>query len=108
MSIYKKLGVEPIINATGNVTRLGGSRLRAVALEAYALASQQSVSLEHLQAAASQQIANLTGAEAGLITSGAAAGLTLGSAAILTGLVSKWVEIRRCNEYLWVNFWVTR
>ncbi|MEE2989798.1 MAG: aminotransferase class V-fold PLP-dependent enzyme [Planctomycetota bacterium] len=86
MSIYKKLGVEPIINATGNVTRLGGSRLRTVALEAYALASQQSVSLEHLQAAASQQIANLTGAEAGLITSGAAAGLTLGSAAILTGL----------------------
>ena len=86
MSIYKKLGVEPIINATGNVTRLGGSRLRTVALEAYALASQQSVSLEHLQAAASQQIANLTGAEAGLITAGAAAGLTLGSAAILTGL----------------------
>jgi L-seryl-tRNA(Ser) seleniumtransferase len=92
MSIYKKLGVEPIINATGNVTRLGGSRLRAVALEAYALASQQSVSLEHLQAAASQQIANLTGAEAGLITSGAAAGLTLGSAAILTGLDSGRME----------------
>jgi L-seryl-tRNA(Ser) seleniumtransferase len=86
MSIYKKLGVEPIINATGNVTRLGGSRLRAVALEAYALASQESVPLEQLHAAASHQIANLTGAEAGLITSGAAAGLTLGSAAILTGL----------------------
>ena len=43
MSIYKKLGVEPVINATGTVTRLGGSRLRPVALEAYALASQESV-----------------------------------------------------------------
>ncbi len=86
MSIYKKIGVEPVINATGTVTRLGGSRLRPVALEAYALASQESVPLEHLQAAASGHLANLTGAEAGLVTSGAAAGLTLGAAAILTGL----------------------
>jgi L-seryl-tRNA(Ser) seleniumtransferase len=86
MNIYKKLGVEPIINATGTVTRLGGARLRTVALEAYALASQESVPLEQLQAAASQHLADLTGAEAGLVTSGAAAGLTLGAAAILTGL----------------------
>ena len=86
MSIYKKLGVEPVINATGTVTRLGGARLRPVALEAYALASQESVPLEQLQAAASQHLADLTGAEAGLVTSGAAAGLTLGAAAILTGL----------------------
>ena len=78
MSIYKKLGVTPIINATGTVTRLGGARLRTVALEAYALASQESVPLEQLQAAASEHLANLTGAEAGLVTSGAAAGRTLG------------------------------
>jgi L-seryl-tRNA(Ser) seleniumtransferase len=86
MSIYKKLGLEPIINASGAVTRLGGAHLRPVALEAYVLASQEAVPLEQLQAAASQQISKLTGAEAGLVTSGAAAGLTLGSAAILAGL----------------------
>ena len=86
MSIYKKLGLEPIINASGAVTRLGGAHLRPVALEAYVLASQETVPLEQLQAAASQQISKLTGAEAGLVTSGAAAGLTLRSAAILAGL----------------------
>ena len=80
MSIYTTLGVEPVINATGTVTRLGGSRLRPAALEAYALASQEPVPLEKLQAAASRHLASLTGAEAGHVTSGAAAGLTLGSA----------------------------
>ena len=40
--------------------------------------------LEQLQAAASKAIAEATGAEAGLVTAGAAAALTLGTAAILT------------------------
>jgi L-seryl-tRNA(Ser) seleniumtransferase len=85
MSIYEQLDLQPIINATGRVTRLGGARLRAVALEAYGRASQQSIPLDQLQAAASRRVAALTGAEAALITSGAAAGLTLGAAAILAG-----------------------
>src|SRR5213078_4951018 len=38
-----------------------------------------------LQGVASRVIAETTGAEAGLVTSGAAAALTLGTAAILTG-----------------------
>ena len=86
MSIYEQFGVEPIINASGTVTRLGGAPLPPEVLDAYCQAAMESVALDELQAAASRQIAEVTGAEAGLVTSGSAAALTLGAAAILAGL----------------------
>ena len=49
-------------------------------------AALESVSMMELHAAASRHIAAATGAEAGFITAGASAGLTLGTAAILAGL----------------------
>ena len=49
-------------------------------------ASQACVEMAELQARASKIIASHTGAEAGLVTSGAAAGLMLGTAACVTGL----------------------
>lgn len=85
MSIYDQFAVEPIINASGAVTRLGGAPLNAQALAAFAEAARESVPLEKLQAAACREIAAATGAEAGLVTAGAAAALTLGAAAILAG-----------------------
>jgi L-seryl-tRNA(Ser) seleniumtransferase len=85
MSIYKDLGLEPIINASGSVTRLGGAPMPEAVLEAFCAAARESVALDQLQATASRIIAEVTGAEAGLVTSGAAAALTLGTAAILTG-----------------------
>ena len=54
--------------------------------EAMVEASQHCVDIAALQAAASRHIAAATGAEAGLVTSGAAAGLLLGTAACVTGL----------------------
>ena len=54
-------------------------------LEAFCAAATDSFLLDHLHGAASQVIAEATGAEAGLVTAGAAAGLMLGAAAILTG-----------------------
>ncbi|MBA62496.1 MAG: selenocysteine synthase [Planctomycetaceae bacterium] len=85
MFSFNDLSVEPIINACGTVTRLGGSPLRPEALDAYQQASLLAVPLEELQTAVSKQLAHWTGAEAGIITSGAAAALTLGAAAILAG-----------------------
>lgn len=85
MSVYEKLGVRPIINACGTVTRLGGAPMPPEVLAAFAEAAAEWVSLEELQAAASRRIAQVTGAEAGLVTSGAAGALTLGTAAILAG-----------------------
>ena len=52
-------------------------------LDAFQAAAGEWVSLEQLQAAASRMLAQVTGAEAGLVTSGAAASLTLGAAAIM-------------------------
>jgi L-seryl-tRNA(Ser) seleniumtransferase len=85
MSIYEQFGVSPIINASGAVTRLGGAPMPAAVLHAFHDAAGESVSLEQLQAAASRRIARFTGTEAGLVTAGSAAALTLGTAAILTG-----------------------
>lgn len=85
MSIYRQFGVEPIINASGTVTRLGGAPMPSEVLDAFREASEVTVPLEQLQAAASRVIAEATGAEAGLVTSGAAAALTLGAAAIMCG-----------------------
>jgi len=85
MSVYQKVGVEPIINACGSVTRLGGAPMPQEVLEAFQSAAGEWVPLEQLQAAASKKIAAVTGAEAGLVTSGAAGALTLGTAAILAG-----------------------
>lgn len=85
MSIYREWGLEPIINASGAVTRLGGSPMPRAVLDAFCAAAEDSVPLDELQGAASRIIAEATGAEAGIVTSGASAGLMLGAAAILTG-----------------------
>ncbi len=85
MTIYEQFGLEPIINVSGAVTRLGGAPMPPAVLDAFREAARESVPLEQLQAAASRLLAAATGTEAGLVTAGAAAGLTLGTAAILAG-----------------------
>jgi len=85
MDIYARLGVKRRINAAGTLTRLGGSLMAPEVLDAMREASQASVDIAELQAAASAAIAGATGAEAGIVTSGAAAALTLATAACITG-----------------------
>lgn len=85
-NVYQRLGVRTIINAKGPSTRLSGGTLRPEVAAAMVEASQHCVEMAELQARASEMIAEITGAEAGLVTSGAAAGLMLGAAACITGL----------------------
>jgi L-seryl-tRNA(Ser) seleniumtransferase len=73
------------INAAGTLTRLGGSLMAPSVLLAMAQAAEASVDISELQSAASGVIARCTGAQAGIVTSGAAAGLTLATAACLAG-----------------------
>src|SRR5262245_7863135 len=69
-------------------------------LDAFRAAAVESVPLDELQGAASQVIAVATGAEAGLVTAGAAAGLTLGAAAILAGLDLRRMEaLPNCDGF---------
>ncbi|ELZ79453.1 aminotransferase class V-fold PLP-dependent enzyme [Haloferax larsenii] len=84
-SIYGELDVPTVVNAAGTKTRIGGSLIRDEALEAMHSAASAFVELGDLQAAASDRIAEVTGAEAGYVTSGAAAGLCLCAAAAIAG-----------------------
>jgi L-seryl-tRNA(Ser) seleniumtransferase len=100
MSIYDTWNLEPIINAAGAVTRLGGAPMPPAVLEAFHAAAGESVPLDQLQGAASRAIADATGAEAGLVTAGAAAALTLGAAAILTGFdLGRMERLPRCDGF---------
>lgn len=86
MSIYDRFGVRTIINAKGPSTRLSGGFLDAEVAAAMTEAATYCVEMAELQAGASKVLAEITGAEAGIVTSGAAAGLLLGTAACMAGL----------------------
>jgi D-glucosaminate-6-phosphate ammonia-lyase len=84
--ILDRLSFTRVINATGTVTRLGASPIDAEVIAAMAAAARCSVDIAELQGRASEIISNCTGAEAGIVTSGAMAGLLVGAAACMTGL----------------------
>jgi L-seryl-tRNA(Ser) seleniumtransferase len=84
-NFYERLGVEPVINAAGTLTRLGGSLLCEEAINAMVEAAGRCARIDQLQAAAGRRIADATGTEAALVTAGAAAGLTLAAAACIAG-----------------------
>ena len=86
MNVYERLGVRTVINVQGEVTRLGGALMEQETIDAMAEAARYSVRMDELQAAASKIISKITGAEAGYVTSGASAALTLATAACLAGL----------------------
>ncbi|HLJ57282.1 MAG TPA: aminotransferase class V-fold PLP-dependent enzyme [Chthonomonadaceae bacterium] len=84
MSIYEELGIRPLINANATLTRLGGSRMPPEVVEAMVEASRCFVDLDELQRRIGARLAELTRNEAAYVCSGAAAGLTLATAACLT------------------------
>ena len=86
LNVYERLGVRTIINAKGPATRLSGGLMAAEVASAMQEATQYCVDMTELQTRASAIIAEITGAEAGCVTSGAAAGLLLGTAACVAGL----------------------
>jgi L-seryl-tRNA(Ser) seleniumtransferase len=85
MDIYDKLGIQKLINAEGTLTSLGGSVMDPAVMAAMTEASKHFVDLNELLKKSGEYIADLLGVEAAYITSGAAAGLTLSTAACITG-----------------------
>ena len=83
--VFHKLGVMPVIHGAGTTTRYGGSRMRPETIEAMQEASQALVNIDELNEAAGEAIARMLGAEAALVTGGAAAGLVLQAAACIAG-----------------------
>ena len=82
---YRNLGVTPIINASGSVTRLGGSRTRPEVLDQMAGTARVMVNIDELNRKAGEEIARLVGSEAAMVSSGAAGGLLLQAAACIAG-----------------------
>ena len=82
---YNRLGVKRIINAASWITVYGGSIMQPAVVEAMNEASRWFIDLHELNQKAGEVIARLTGAEAGLVTAGSAAGMVLESAACIAG-----------------------
>ena len=81
----KELGVRPIINGAGVYTFSTASLMRPEVVEAIRSMSTRFVRLDELHDAVGKRIAKMLGTPAAMVPSGAAAGLTLGTAAVLTG-----------------------
>ncbi len=84
-SIYRAIGVEPIINCRGTFTIIGGSVERPETLAAYKAASRHFVQYDELAEGVGRRLAEITGAEWGMVSDGCAAGLKHVTAACVTG-----------------------
>ena len=86
MNIYERLGIRTVINGNATLTRLGGSIMPPEVVAAMADASKHFVDIIELQKRVGEEIAKLTHNEAAYVSCGAAAALTLSTAACITGL----------------------
>jgi L-seryl-tRNA(Ser) seleniumtransferase len=82
---YLVLGVRTFINCCSVRTMHGGSLMLPRVRDAMAEASRHFVNLDELMEAAGQRLAELTGAEWGIVTCGSAAAVALGTAACVAG-----------------------
>jgi len=82
---YEKLGIRPLINARGTYTYVGGSLELPQVRRAVEEASHQFVDMFELQHAAGKRLAEISGAEFGMVTSGAAAAMSTAVAAVIAG-----------------------
>jgi L-seryl-tRNA(Ser) seleniumtransferase len=82
---YLALGVRPFINCCSVRTMHGGSLMLPQVCSAMAEAARHFVNLDELMEAAGARLAELTGAEWGIVTCGSAAAVALGTAACVAG-----------------------
>jgi L-seryl-tRNA(Ser) seleniumtransferase len=83
--VYRRLGVRPFINARGTWTYLSGSLELPEVRKAMDAASQHFVDMFELQRGAGRRLAELSGAESGIVTSGAAGAMAAATAACMAG-----------------------
>ena len=83
--IYESIGVDPVINCRGTFTIIGGSLERPEVLAAAKAAAEHFVQYDELAFGVGRRLAEITGAEWGVVSSGCAAGLKHVAAACVTG-----------------------
>jgi uncharacterized pyridoxal phosphate-dependent enzyme len=84
-NVYSRIGVRPFINGRGTWTYLSGSLELPEVREAAEQASKQFVDMFELQRAAGRKLAELSGAESGMVTSGSAGAMASATAACTAG-----------------------
>src|SRR6478672_5043985 len=84
-NIYERIGVRPFINARGTWTYLSGSLELPEVRAAKQEAARHFVDIFELQRAAGKRLAELSGAESGMVTSGAAGAIASATAACIAG-----------------------
>lgn len=83
--VYARIGVKPMINARGTWTYMSGSLELPEVRAAKQQAAEHFVDMWELQRAVSKRLAELSGAEAGMVTAGAAAAMATATAACMAG-----------------------
>src|SRR6187397_3150144 len=84
-NVYSRLGVKTVINCRGTWTYLSGSLEFPEVRQAQVEAAQHFVNMLDLQRAVGRRLSELTGAESGIITSGAAGAMAAATAACMAG-----------------------
>ncbi|MCY3712736.1 MAG: hypothetical protein OXH02_05545 [Gemmatimonadetes bacterium] len=85
-NVYTRLlGVRPHVGAHEHLSSMGGSRMPPEVMEAMVEANRYFVDMAELHDAAGRRIAEIMGAEAALVSSGAFAAMLVGAAGVLTG-----------------------
>lgn len=88
-NIYTRLGVKTVINCRGTWTYLSGSLEFPEVRQAQVEAAQHFVNVLDLQRAVGRRLSELTGAESGIITSGAAGAMAAATAGCMAGTDDK-------------------
>ncbi len=83
--MYSRLGIKTVINCRGTWTYLSGSLQFQEVRDAQAEASRYFVNMVELHRAVGRRLGELTGAESGIITSGAAGAMAAATAACMAG-----------------------
>ena len=82
---YESIGVRPVINCWGTMTILSGSLMLPEVKAAMEEAGRHYVHMDELMEGAGKKLAELTGAEWGIVTSGAAGAIAGATAACMAG-----------------------
>src|SRR6202043_3217430 len=88
-NVYTRLGLKTIINCRGTWTYLSGSLEFPEVREAQAEAAQHFVNMLDLQRAVGRRLSELTGAQSGIVTSGAAGAMAAATAGCMAGTDDK-------------------
>src|ERR1051325_9897555 len=84
-NVYNRLGIKTVINCRGTWTYLSGSLEFSEVRQAQVEAAQHFVNVMELQRAVGRRLSELTGAESGIVTSGAAGAMAVATAACMAG-----------------------